>query len=438
MKLGQAFTLKKALPWVGIVLVIGGGVSYWTLRNPANAETSSTNMIRWMTVQKGNVKQTVSLSGTLNPAKEVSLTGSGKLISLSVNVGEKVTRGQVIAQLDTSSYTSQLQQAQAQLQMAKAKLAQVQEPVSASSGKGGTTVQNPDPNVVAQAQASVNQAQAQVNSVEQQINACTITSSISGTVLQVASPIQTQASTGTSSGNGGTSTGSENVIAVIADLSPADFVVQANVDQADATKIHAGQTADVALGTNSGASLTGKVVSISYLPQTQSGVTTYPVTIQLNPPKDLTTTLLPGQSVSATVVENQTNNVLTLPTAAVTQMRGTSGVYIKSDSSSAPAASSGNSLSGNNLPSGLQFQPITVGLYGGNTVEIKDGLTEGEQVAVVIPSASSSSTSQQQNSRSLNGLGMMSGLGGSGLSGSRGSYGGSGNGGSRSVGGGNG
>ncbi|MCL6600272.1 MAG: HlyD family efflux transporter periplasmic adaptor subunit [Alicyclobacillus macrosporangiidus] len=430
MHSGKAPRWKKSLPWLAAVVVLGGGgAAYWAFGlNDANGATKSPT-VRWVTVQRGNVYQTVSLSGTLTPSNEVTLTGSAKLVSLSVKVGDKVTKGQVIAQLDTSNYIPQLQQAQAQLASAKAKLAQAEEPVTVTNGRASVTTQSPDPNVVAQAEAAVEQAQAQVNQIQQQIDACTVKSPIAGTVLEVADPSQTQVASSSNSGNGGNGSGSSNVIAVIADLSPSDFVVQATVDQADAAKIHPGQSAQISLGTGDGQTLTGKVKSISYLPQTQSGVTVYPVTIQVDPPKGSDVTLLPGQSVAVTVVENEADNVLTLPTAALTQRGGTPGVYLKADASSGTPAQGAapRAATGVSIPSGLQFEPVTVGLYGGNTVEIRSGLTEGEQVAILVPANTGNSASQQgqRGFGTIGGMGGFGGMGGvpSGFGGGQGGFG---------------
>ncbi len=436
---------KRPFTWAGIVVVVGGGVAYFALQNNAGSGAASGMQVRWVTVQRGNVAQTVNLSGTLTPVNEVTLSNSGKLVSVSVNVGQKVSTGQVIAQLDTSSLEPQLQEAEAQLEQAKAKLAQSEEPVTTSAGSHGqVTTQSPDPNVVAQAQAAVDEAQDQVNAIQQQIAACTITSPISGTVLQVANLNSTDTSTsaGATGANGSNNSGSNssagnsssssngNTIAVIADLSPSAFEVDATVDQADAANIKPGQSAEISLSTTGGETLTGKVESIGYTPQTQAGVTVYPVTIQVNSPSQQNVQLLPGQSVSVTVTEQQANNVLELPTAALTQRRGTTGVYVKAGQGSDTTDSQGTDTAvGAKVPSGLQFEPVSVGLYGGNWAQIKSGLSEGEQVAVLIPAQSTNSSTRGSGSNTGGVLNSFGGYGGGyGGGGSTGGFGGAGGG----------
>src|SRR5207253_252047 len=72
----------------------------------------------------GTVIQTVSLSGNLSPVGPTSLdfAGSGKVLSVGVQVGQNVTSGTVLAAQDTTSQQNALTQAQATLASAQAKL----------------------------------------------------------------------------------------------------------------------------------------------------------------------------------------------------------------------------------------------------------------------------------------------------------------------------
>ncbi len=403
---------KKAIPWVAVVVIAGGGFAYWSVAGRGSQGQLAAAQIRWVSVQRGNVAQTVALSGTLNPANEVTLTANGKLLSVAVKVGEKVKKGQVLAKVDASSYEAQLKQAEAQLASAEAKLAQAKEPVS--TGRGGT--QAPDPYAVAQAQASVDQAQAQVDAIQQQIDDCTVTSPIDGTVLQIADP-NSFGTSGSNSANGNNNGSVGNTVAIVADLSTSNFVVQATVDQSDVADLKAGQPAVISVSSTGGATLKGTVDSIGYMPQTSNGVTVYPVTIKVDDSTASNAKLLPGESAAVTVTVKQAKDVLELPTAALTQQRGVTGVFVKSDGSNAGAttSSSGPSQRMSNfaIPAGLQFKPVTVGVYGGNVVEIKSGLSEGDQVAVVTyTSSQQSSGSSASNAGRFNMMGGLDGLGG--------------------------
>ncbi|MBX5435695.1 MAG: HlyD family efflux transporter periplasmic adaptor subunit [Alicyclobacillaceae bacterium] len=401
------------------VIVAGGAAGAAWLRHYRTVSVTTTPDVVWVTAAKGNVTESVSLSGTLEPANTATLTASEPVLNVLVSAGQAVHKGQVIARLDDSSLQLQLRSANAQLAAAKAKLAEAQAPAAnttaalaadaggraaLSPGAGQARQASPDPSELAQLQAQVEEAQAQVDQIEHAIAACTVRSPMNGTVLQVGgvSGGLSSASAGTASGQsgsagsstpGGTSasalsggTGGGSILAVIADLSPDDFVVQANVAQADIADLRIGQRATVTLSAATGPTLTGKVASIGYMPQSQGGVTTYPVTIRLDPGQKPGVQLLPGESAAVSVVEKSVQNVLTIPTAAVTQRFGVPGVYVNADQA---GTSSDNRdvdlMNGIRVPKGLVFQPIQLGLYGGNVVQVKSGLTAGEQVAVVVP-----------------------------------------------------
>ncbi len=382
--------------------------------------SASAASIRWTTVQRGNVVNTVSLTGSLVPAHEATITTTGTLTSVSVQVGDKVKKGQVIAHVDDTDYENQLQQAKAQLAEAEAKLAQSEEVTTTTNGRGQTQTQQPDANAVAEAQANVDAAQASVDQIEDEIAACTLKSPISGTVLQVASvnggeTSNSSSSSASSNSSSNSSVGSGNTVSVIANLGSDEFLVSANVAQADIGQLKKGQSATISLGTG-GPVLTGKVDTIGYQPQTENGVTLYPVTIKVNAPDNQDVHLLPGESVSVSVAVQSRENVLMLPTAAVVSQHGQTGVYVQAsqnkgaEPSGTMSANEGSGFPGTRIPDGLTFVPVQVGLYGDNTVEIRSGLKQGERVAIVTVA---SSTGQNQSSMSGGGLGaLMGGYGG--------------------------
>src|SRR4051794_1653543 len=73
-------------------------------------------------VSRGEIRSTISATGPItNPASlPLTFKSSGKLIDLRVQVGDRVTAGQVLAQLDASDLEANLAQAQSQLIQAQA------------------------------------------------------------------------------------------------------------------------------------------------------------------------------------------------------------------------------------------------------------------------------------------------------------------------------
>src|SRR5262249_3974914 len=80
------------------------------------------------TVSRGNVSVSVSATGPVSPVVSVPLSfkTSGKLSEIKVNLGQKVTKGQVLATLDPSDLQTALDQAKANLAIQQANLDKLQ------------------------------------------------------------------------------------------------------------------------------------------------------------------------------------------------------------------------------------------------------------------------------------------------------------------------
>jgi HlyD family secretion protein len=127
---------------LGLLVVTGTMARVMTMVTGQNAVSTE---YQTATVNRGNL--TVSVTGTgpiaANVNVPLSFKSSGKLTSLKVNVGEKVTRGQVLATLDTPDLQLALQQARASLAQAQANLAKLQAgPTDAEVGVAQTSVDN--------------------------------------------------------------------------------------------------------------------------------------------------------------------------------------------------------------------------------------------------------------------------------------------------------
>jgi len=99
---------------------------------------------RTATVERGVVQSTVSGNGSLEAAQQVELDfgSSGEVTEIDVEAGVKVSKGEVLARIDSSSARASLASAEAQLSEAKETLeaAEESEEVSAVYEGGATTV----------------------------------------------------------------------------------------------------------------------------------------------------------------------------------------------------------------------------------------------------------------------------------------------------------
>jgi len=137
--------MRRAVTIVVILLVVGG-VGYATYR--LSNRPSASQELETFTVQRGEIVATVSATGSVAPAREVSLTfkSGGKVTRVPVAEGQVVQEGDSLAQLETADLEQQLAQAQASLTISEARLAQIEA--------------GPNAEELAAAQASLESAQA--------------------------------------------------------------------------------------------------------------------------------------------------------------------------------------------------------------------------------------------------------------------------------------
>ena len=110
--------------WVAVLLVIlaGGALWYWQAHKSArNAPTYVTQ-----TAVRGDLTLTVTANGTLQPTRSINIGSelSGTVLKVNVDVNDRITKGQVLVELDTSKLRDQIARSGASLAAAHAKVAQ--------------------------------------------------------------------------------------------------------------------------------------------------------------------------------------------------------------------------------------------------------------------------------------------------------------------------
>jgi RND family efflux transporter MFP subunit len=207
---------------------------------------------------------------------------------------------------------------------------------------------DPKASDLARAEARVAQAQAQLDEAQIQLDDAILKAPFAGTVAAInVAP--------------GETIGGEAPVVLI-DVSR--FLVKVTVDEVDISKVAVGQPVEVlidALGTE----LPGSVVRLEPLPQGDSAVTAYRVTVEIDPTG---TALKPGMTASATIVADKRTGVVSAPAAAVTEQDGKSIVGVV--------------VTGQNGQRSVEDREVTTGLRAGEQVEIVSGLSAGEQVVV--------------------------------------------------------
>lgn len=207
----------------------------------------------------------------------------------------------------------------------------------------------------------------------------------------------------------------------IRDFNQMEFTI--SVDELDISKVKVGQEVSVsvdALTETTKKPLSGEVIYKAMEGTSSNGVATYDVTIKINE----TENLLAGMNANATIILDKAENTLVLPLEAVTQRGDKAFVWVKgsSDNSSqkgqtegdrkSPPANmdkSGNTSDSNQMPgdgtwkrgnrsstktgkmptaftqnkeyyANATMVPVEVGLTSDTYIEIKSGLSEGDEV----------------------------------------------------------
>lgn len=112
-------TFLKSKWVIGTVAGIALGAGYWFFIR------SRSVTYQFIAVTRGTITETVSVTGNTTPTKSVSLgfQNTGTIARVSYNLGDHVSAGAVIAELNTGTLSAALQQARASLAVAEANLA---------------------------------------------------------------------------------------------------------------------------------------------------------------------------------------------------------------------------------------------------------------------------------------------------------------------------
>jgi len=319
--------------WVtGLIVVL---VAIWYF------QSSGDDKPRYITetVTQRSLDLTVTATGNLRPTNQVDVGSevSGKIDRVYVDVNDRVTRGQVLAQINTDVIEDQIRQSQANLQAARAQVAQAQASLNVdtaqlnrlrevfrlSDGKvpSRTELEAAEANVARSraalnsAQANVGASQAQLSTSVTQRNRAVIRSPVAGVVLaRQIEPGQTVAA----------SFNTPTLFVLAEDLSAMQLRVA--IDEADVGQVEPGQRASfvvdayparrfparverVDLGSNTTATAAAQQAQGQ-----QNAVVSYQARLTVANADGL---LRPGMTATATIATDSTGSRLLVPNGAL-------------------------------------------------------------------------------------------------------------------------
>ena len=255
-------------------------------------------------------------TGAFTYAAQSTVTArtGGKLESLTISEGDRVAKDQVIGAFEAADLDSQIKNAELSLQSAELSL----------------------------------------QSTRDQLENYTITSPISGMVIE---------KNYKAGDNLDASSAAAGYLAVIYDMSGLSFTM--NIDELYIGQIAVGQEVRITTKALEGQEFTGHVSKININGTTMNGVTTYPVTVEIDDAGDL----LPGMNISAEILVEHAEHVLSVPVEMVG--RGNVVQVLPADA---------YDKDGNPDYSRLVETPVELGRNDDRYIEILSGLNEGDTV----------------------------------------------------------
>jgi len=376
---------------------------------------------QFVEVTRGELENTISSTGTINPVTkvEVGTQVSGILDRLYVDFNDRVTKGQLLAVLDTIPLKLAVLDAEANLQRISSQLEQAHEEFQRNQSMFEKNLISESEflpfkiNLKTQ-QAAIKSAEVNLQRAERNLKYAVIRSPISGIVIQrnveagqtVAASLQ-----------------APTLFIIAGNLSQME--IHAQVDESDIGQIKDGQAVRFTVSAYPAQKFSGVVRQIRLQPEVVSNVVNYTVVIDAANDQNL---LLPGMTATVDFIIEQKKDALLVPNTALRFQPSQEEIEkfmerkkkefadlpdsLKVQRTGRPGSGGmfNPSLGGNNQPPSdmkqvwfldedgkLTMEPIKTGISDGSKTEIVRSRHLKEGMKVINGSGKSGSISGQSN-----------------------------------------
>lgn len=293
--------------WIVLLVLIaaGGGYYYWRTKHPSKKPVE----FKTAEVVRGDIIQAVTANGQLSPVKSVQVGTqvSGIIMDIMVDFNSAVTNGQVIAQIDPSTYKQNITQSEADLQNAQAALEYAQVNFKRATELLAAKLIPPADYDKAiadlhQAQAVVKTREASLNKSKVDLERATIYAPVDGIVISRNVDVgQTVAA----------SFNTPTLFLIANDL--RRMRIEAMVSEADVGGVDVGQLVNFTVDAFMNRPFSGKVSQVRFNPITNQNVVNYTAIVDV---KNDDLKLRPGMTAVASIVTGEKKDVLKIPNAA--------------------------------------------------------------------------------------------------------------------------
>lgn len=324
---------------LGAVLFLVGGYYYFFV---SNERVTPPTMVKTESVRRGDLQVVVSGSGQIEADSQVDLTpviaGDGiDVISVNVKNNQEVKKGQLIAMLDTEDAVRDIESARLGLRSAELKQQQVNDQYHQQTKEDRWNRQTQEVAVQERVNA-LRKAQAKLQDYF-------VRAPFDGIVTGL-------------SVEAGDSVSRETVLASVI---TRNMRVTVSLNEVDAAKVREGNTANLSLNALPEILLSGKISRIDTIGKVTQNVVSYDAEIEFD---EQLAVLKPGMSVSAEIIVAEKQQVLLLPSGALTTVNGKTTVK---------------------TPEGIK--EVTLGMTDDISTEIVSGLTMGDKVLIETTAA---------------------------------------------------
>ena len=320
-------------------------------------------------VEKQNIQNSITATGTIEPVTSVTVGTqvSGIVSKLYVDYNSVVKKGQVIAELDKTNLTSELNTARANLSSAQSSLDYEQNNYNRYKTLYEKGLVSADEFETAKlsylkAKEQVTTARESVQKAQTNLGYATITSPIDGVVL---SKSVEEGQTVAASFN------TPELFTIAQDLT--DMRVIADIDEADIGGVKEGQRVSFTVDAFPDDQFEGQVTQVRQQATTESNVVTYEVVISA---RNDNLKLKPGLTANITIYTLEKNDVLAVPSKALRFMPSEAILQKGQQIDDVEAPHKVWTMEGNTF----KAHKVEVGTSNGLLTEIVSGISEGTEI----------------------------------------------------------
>lgn len=321
----QARRRRRGWLWaVPLLALAAAGAAYLVLR--VERETAAPGYVT-EAARVGDLVVTVSATGKLEPTNQVDLGSemSGTVAAVLVDEDDRVTRGQVLAELDLATFQDAVaqaaaavaaaqagrEQAQATLKETQVKIARYREVSRLSGGKvpSKTEMETAEAGLaraqadLTSAQARIAEAQARLRTAETNLSRARIRSPIDGVVLsREVDPGQAVAA----------SLQAVTLFTLAEDLTEMELKV--DVDEADVGLVKPGLEVSFTVDAWPDRRFAAEILRVGFKATDSEGVVSYPAVLKVD---NADLSLRPGMTGTAEITTLRRQDVLLVPNAAL-------------------------------------------------------------------------------------------------------------------------